>query len=1125
MSSPLISVIVTSYNYAQYIGQTINSILSQTYDNLELIIADDHSTDNSLQVIKSFKDRRITLVSSEKNEGASRAYNKAYSLCRGKYMTSVDSDDYIAPSKFERQVRFLEDNPDIDICSTYMEFIRADGSPFGGPEPWVNVQKNLNDPASWVWGNEICHSTVVMRKTMHDLAGQFNNDLIYAPDYDFWLRCMAKGARFHVLPEKLLYYRRHGENISIDHMDVVRNFWETAFIKARTFYPYLNKTGRHDVLVQNYRNLIMDSRFPSDEPRQQLLLNLLSDQSGAGFEEIWENNIQGAGGTVYSPHAVVIESFRKDLAELAALRSKAKSGDEHISHKAGIIVSLETAVKQKAETIKQMEAALRQKDKMLRQKDAMLRQKGETLSHIFNSHGWRVLLKYYRLRESALPMGSKRRKASKIFLKSVIRLAKRLSASSRQEARVKLPDESLSVAAVHVPVYARGEWPMFSIVSVLYGKEKEVPFFLESFARQDYEGKFEIIFVNDFSWDKSVDAVLKFKREFQNSSLADIKIIQNDKNMGNCYSRNVGIERAQGDIISVIDADCMVNKYFLKKHAEAYFYDDCDAAIGPLNLETNREDPFKTLDYYQNNLKQVEKDAKPQDPVNKRSFLNCVTRNFSIKRNFIKEPLFDELFSYSSGKNSGFGWEDVEMGYRLYKRGAKIKYVSDAFSVHISHPSTTNADDIPTRSLKNFRRLFDKHPDLFWVARRWSLETYAKICSWLDAKKVTANEDREYLNNRFQRFLPNPFIRKERPLKILSYPWHCAHQYEIYKLPYEFTLVTGLGTYIAQEWDFKRRPLPGNVEIKDVREIKISDHDFAILHFDENILSPENTNGIIGPDWGMAFKWFYENVKLPKVAICHGTPQFYGQYDGNQNGHNLMEIREEEREKFVKYLKDILVITNSYQAQREWGFEKSKVIWHGFDPAEFPYGTFERKILMLNEKSMSHRPHYNGYILKNEVFSEIPEEHWYENISIPEPNSSYGKGTNDYAYAKFSNYTRELGKYSIYFNPTLRSPMPRTRSEAMMCGCAIVTAGNHDVELFIKNGANGFYSDDQAELREYLLFLLRDPKRAREIGMAGRKTAMDIFNHDRFLSEWDDVAGEILNSNKKFSFRRKLCVE
>ena len=83
-----------------------------------------------------------------------------------------------------------------------------------------------------------------------------------------------------------------------------------------------------------------------------------------------------------------------------------------------------------------------------------------------------------------------------------------------------------------------------------------------------------------------------------------------------------------------------------------------------------------------------------------------------------------------------------------------------------------------------------------------------------------------------------------------------------------------------------------------------------------------------------------ENIKLPKVAICHGTPQFYGQYNPSYDKPDLMQVIEPAPQMLVDYLGDTLVICNSHQAQREWGFRRSEVIWHGFDPTELPPATY-----------------------------------------------------------------------------------------------------------------------------------------------------------------------------------------
>lgn len=661
--------------------------------------------------------------------------------------------------------------------------------------------------------------------------------------------------------------------------------------------------------------------------------------------------------------------------------------------------------------------------------------------------------------------------------------------------------------------YLRLQRPSVSIVTILYNKAAEIPWVLGSYFEQTYDGEIEVVLVDDQSPDDSIavveSVVSQRKTDRPGSRFPEIRIVKNDRNLGNCISRNRGIRVAKGDIIFVMDADCAVNRDFILRHVEAHAFGDCEVVVGPMNIETNGTDSRQLLSQYQYAPGLASEHAALQDRINRTSFLNCVTRNFSIKREAITGDLFDSLFAYSADPASGFGWEDVEMGYRLYKRGARIKYVEEAVSIHISAPHEGSEHTKPARSMKNFRRLFEKHPELALVTRRWARETFGNICAWADTCGIPPSEDRQWLS-RLLGDNPQGFsvISAPKRYRVLTYRWHVPHQYELYKLPFDFTLMTGLGSPMTDGWEYSQRPMPRNVRLKSVNEVNVSDYDFAILHFDENVLSPENTNGVIGPDWGKAFQWFRENVDLPKVAICHGTPQFFGQYNIDYEGPDLLQVIEQERAKMVEYLGDIPVVCNSHQAAHEWQFSKSLVIWHGFDPAEFPPATYEKGIVSPLGPLVLSRPHYRGYFLYRKVFDGFYDELSPETLRVPEPHVLYSG--NAYAQARYWNYVDEIRRYSVYFNPTLRSPMPRARAEPMMCGVVTVSARNHDVDLFIKNGINGFYADDPHELRDQLRFLIRNPDQTRRIGAAGRTLAMDVFNHDRFLGDWMKLVGKLV---------------
>ena len=124
-----------------------------------------------------------------------------------------------------------------------------------------------------------------------------------------------------------------------------------------------------------------------------------------------------------------------------------------------------------------------------------------------------------------------------------------------------------------------------------------------------------------------------------------------------------------------------------------------------------------------------------------------------------------------------------------------------------------------------------------------------------------------------------------------------------------------------------------------------------------------------------------------------------------------------------------------------------------------------------------------------------------------EPRGSYA-----YATRSFRSYVDRIRQFTVYLNTTLRSPMPRSRGEAMMTGVIPVCLRNHDVDRFIDNGRNGFYSDDPTELADWINELCRHQPRTRAVSAAARRTAIDVFNHDRYLTAWQRLMEERLDA-------------
>jgi len=660
----------------------------------------------------------------------------------------------------------------------------------------------------------------------------------------------------------------------------------------------------------------------------------------------------------------------------------------------------------------------------------------------------------------------------------------------------------------------------FSVVSAVYNKADSLEAYCNAYFKQSYQGPIELVLVDDASTDDSVAIIRRLKKTAPFN--VDIVLIEHPENLGNCASRNEGIAASTGHIVAVMDADNIVNHRFVDEHLGAHAHWRCDIVLGAFNIESGDRPIDQVMADYEAHPEKVLADMQLQDPENRDSFLNCITRAISFKREAIVLPLFDEAFTYRVHSSAGFGWEDLDMGYRMYQRGLVVRFNPGAWAVHKSHPSAVPENEKAPRSVQNFRKLHEKHPDLQFVARRWTLDTFRAIDNWLRSSGQPSNPDARALRTLFGLDPVRPLPARPargRPLRVLTYRWHCGHQYELYRMPHEFTLAGGL-TEFTRLWDYDSRPLRPNATMTNIESISVKDmkeFDLCLLHFDEFSLRPELSNGRLSFDWGSIFQHLLANFPGPKIAICHGTPIFYGAYDPHYDKPNLLQTIEEERVRMVDALGDIPVVCNSHQAQAEWGFKRSKVIWHGFDPADYPPALRNRGILTA-VGNMKQRPHYRGLKLFNDVAAAMKSKIDYlgddmpNRVSPPPVHQSDFAHPNLYAKAKFDRYARFLGEYSIFFNPTRTSPMPRTRGESMMTGLAIVTADNHDVDRFIDNGVNGFYSNSTEELAEKLDWLATRPDAAARMGREGRRTALDVFHIDRFMGDWRQTLDDLLGS-------------
>lgn len=204
----LVSIVMPSYNVSKYIKESIDSVLNQTYSNWELLIIDDCSTDNTCEIVKSYKEKRITLIRNETNCGAAVSRNKGIEMARGKWMAFLDSDDLWDSKKLEKQIEFMVKN---NYCFSYTNYSKVDenGSDINilctGPKV---IDKRMMYRYDYIG----CLTAMYLK----DKIGLIQiEDIKKNNDYAMWLK-IVKMENCYLLDDNLGKYRIREKSISHD---------------------------------------------------------------------------------------------------------------------------------------------------------------------------------------------------------------------------------------------------------------------------------------------------------------------------------------------------------------------------------------------------------------------------------------------------------------------------------------------------------------------------------------------------------------------------------------------------------------------------------------------------------------------------------------------------------------------------------------------------------------------------------------------------------------------------------------------------------------------------------------------------------------------------------------------
>lgn len=205
---PKVSVVIPAYNAMAYLPETVESVLRQTFTDYEVLIVDDGSSDQILSWVSQVTDPRVKLIS-QQNQGVSVARNTGIAQAQGEYVAFLDADDLWEPTKLEKQVRCLEDNPAVGLVYTWTALIDQWGKPTS--RVWIShIEGN-------VWEQIVVEdmisngSSPMVRRSCFETAGVFDPNLISSEDRDMWTRIAARYP-FAVVKEILTFYRRHPGN-------------------------------------------------------------------------------------------------------------------------------------------------------------------------------------------------------------------------------------------------------------------------------------------------------------------------------------------------------------------------------------------------------------------------------------------------------------------------------------------------------------------------------------------------------------------------------------------------------------------------------------------------------------------------------------------------------------------------------------------------------------------------------------------------------------------------------------------------------------------------------------------------------------------------------------------------
>jgi glycosyltransferase involved in cell wall biosynthesis len=332
-------------------------------------------------------------------------------------------------------------------------------------------------------------------------------------------------------------------------------------------------------------------------------------------------------------------------------------------------------------------------------------------------------------------------------------------------------------------------------------------------------------------------------------------------------------------------------------------------------------------------------------------------------------------------------------------------------------------------------------------------------------------------------------MKKNKRLKIFGTPWHVAHNYSLCMALEPIADFDFLINY-TRRWDDKNREFPKNGNW--VTHFEKGKYDLCILHIDQQCSNLALNKSNLTIQMKKAIREVDKDV--PIIFINHGTPVYPESYPDGVKENNF--ISEQLKKEILDMVAPDFMVVNSHQAKIDWNYANSRTIIHGMNAKEWVYNEEKepRSATFISPAGIGDKYYNRSFLV--DVMEVLSEKYGISHQWVNTPNCFNAHGIKE--------YKEFLGKTLVYFNPTFASPMPRSRTEAMLSGCCVVSTAPHGFSDFITDGVDGFIvpMNDVQYTAKLIDKLIKNYKIAKEIGKRGRETALKLFNRERYQADW-----------------------